>query len=280
MLLRNSKAPKKRMVAARIESYHKGYLVGLQLGARKVVKKVKQVRKASVTQASKKMAIAKKVEAYQKGYQTGTQRGAVQERAELKKARQEAAKTEKVKRWKRSYARSQAHKEELAAKEAARSKGSKAWKKRLAAAKIDAYKDGMRRARGVRAANFPNSVAQLWDMVSRLSQIRRMRLFEPPDSAFMASWHCQGRRLPVLPGTAFTASWHRARRPAPAPRLFFLRSFGMLHRPCTVVPMMISCHLPLLGPKSHRPGWCRPPPQQRSAALQRPRGHFSRFRRP
>jgi len=145
MLLRNSKAPKKRMVAARIESYHKGYLVGLQLGARKVVKKVKQVRKASVTQASKKMAIAKKVEAYQKGYQTGTQRGAVQERAELKKARQEAAKTEKVKRWKRSYARSQAHKEELAAKEAARSKGSKAWKQRLAAAKIEAYKDGMRK---------------------------------------------------------------------------------------------------------------------------------------
>jgi hypothetical protein len=145
MLLRDSKAPKKRMVAARVESYHKGYLVGLQCGARKVVKKVKQVRKPSVTKASKKMAIAKKIEAYQKGYQLGTQSGAVRERAELKKAQQEEAKAKKVKRWKCSYARSQAHREELAAKEAARNKRSKAWMKRLAEAKVEAYKDGMRK---------------------------------------------------------------------------------------------------------------------------------------
>lgn len=146
MLLRDSKAPQRRLVAAKVDSYHKGYLNGIRIGARKakVIKPVKQVRKAAIAKVFKKQALVQKVEAYQKGYHLGAQTGALRERSSAEKARQERLQAARKASNKRSYARMKALQEAAEAALTVRRKRSKAWSQRLVSTKHEAYKLGLR----------------------------------------------------------------------------------------------------------------------------------------
>jgi len=146
MLARHSKTSKRRVMAARVESYHRGYLLGLRTGTRKakVIKPIKQVCKRSIVKACAKRCMVEKVGAYQKGYQHGAQCGAARERAQEARTREEKARAAKKASSRRSRARSAALKEAAEAAMIARKKRRKTWVQRLTQAKHLAYRDGVR----------------------------------------------------------------------------------------------------------------------------------------
>lgn len=123
MLLKDSKAPKKRAVAGRLDSYHRGYLVGVRCGAKRTTSKPEtKVRKVRKSKICKKPLVAHRLESYQKGVRLGIQRGAVQERAQQASQKSTADKARKVKSNKRS----------------------KSWAQRLEVEREQAFKQGAR----------------------------------------------------------------------------------------------------------------------------------------
>lgn len=117
-----AKMLKKRVVAARLESYHKGYCFGFRFGAQKakpnkLKKKVLKGRKKK-SSTCKKQAVAARLEAHQRGYHLGIRSGVRQEQA--KQVR------------------------DIKAEKAATKSKSRARGKRLAAARLEAYLRGVR----------------------------------------------------------------------------------------------------------------------------------------
>lgn len=115
-----TKLSKAKIVATRLASYHRGYLLGLRCGTHKG-KSGKPEKKVRVRKAPKKCSVAERLDAYQKGYQLGIQGG-------VQQVRQQQARSDKQKQSRTPRSGNK----------------SKSCEKHLAEARLDAYLTGVR----------------------------------------------------------------------------------------------------------------------------------------
>lgn len=124
MLIR-SKYSKAGITKARLESYHRGYHVGIRAGIKnssKFEKPRKSACKARRTASSKKLESAAKMNAFSRGYHAGESCGARRERAQQGVDAMNRSQSLKVRRAQNGWA----------------------WRKRLVEAKKEAFKQGAR----------------------------------------------------------------------------------------------------------------------------------------
>lgn len=124
MLIR-SKYSKAGITKARLESYHRGYHVGIRAGIKKsskFEKPRKSACKARKAASSRKFVAAEKLKAFHRGYHVGESCGARRERAQQAVDAMNRSQSLKVRRAQNGWA----------------------WRKRLVEAKKEAYKQGAR----------------------------------------------------------------------------------------------------------------------------------------
>merc|ERR1719453_1285089 len=121
VLPKSSNARKKQVVTGRLESYHRGYLLGYRCGNKQSKAKGKEPKRKA-RKVKSISSIQARLDAYQRGYQLGMRSGTQQEHAQQQEEKRRYQKVQKGRNIKRGQQ----------------------WSKRLESARREAYMEGLR----------------------------------------------------------------------------------------------------------------------------------------